>query len=109
MAWLRQHLLHPIPLVPLPLLAWPQQPPLHLILSVPPQPRPLADHTSTNRARTAPSERALASAGRWAEFRSAFARIVAVDGPQGHGVTINADGADTLGVRVGDSIDWIGG
>lgn len=54
-------------------------------------------------------ERALASAGRWAEFRSAFARIVAVDGPQGCGVTINADGADMLGVRVGDSIDWIGG
>lgn len=50
-------------------------------------------------------ERALASTGRWQDFRSAFVRLVAVDG----GVTINADGADTLGVGMGDSIDWVAG
>lgn len=50
-------------------------------------------------------DRALASVGKWQHFRSAFVRLVPTDG----GVTINADGADTLGVEVGDSIDWIAG
>ncbi|QJQ32691.1 arginine N-succinyltransferase [Sphingomonas lacunae] len=50
-------------------------------------------------------ERALVSTGSWQAFRSTFARLVPVEG----GVTINPDGADTLGVAVGDSIDWIAG
>jgi arginine N-succinyltransferase len=50
-------------------------------------------------------ERALASAGQWQQFRSAFVRLVPVEG----GVTINADGADTLRIQPGDSIDWIAG
>jgi arginine N-succinyltransferase len=50
-------------------------------------------------------ERALASTGSWQGFRSAFVRLVPVEG----GVTINADGADTLGLQVGDTVDWIGG
>ena len=50
-------------------------------------------------------ERALVSTGSWQGFRSAFARLVPVEG----GVTINADGADTLGVEVGQEIDWIAG
>ncbi len=48
-------------------------------------------------------DRALAAAGRWAEFRAAFARITAKDG----GVSIDAASAATLGIGVGDCIDWI--
>lgn len=50
-------------------------------------------------------ERALAAAGQWQQFRSAFVRLVPVEG----GVTINSDGADTLRIQPGDSIDWIAG
>lgn len=48
-------------------------------------------------------DRALAAVGRWAEFRAAFARISPTDG----GISIDAAGAATLGVGVGDSVDWI--
>lgn len=48
-------------------------------------------------------QRALASTGQWGAFRCCFAHVTSDQ----HGVTIDPEAAELLGVSTGDRIDWI--